>query len=266
MAMQLNQQIVVDYDVPARMRGGVILRANVFRPAGEGRWPVLLTRLPYGKDFPLGSSLLDPAQVARRGYVVIVQDTRGRMTSEGEWVPFVHEPEDGVDTIAWAAQLPYSDGQVGMYGGSYFGFTQWSAAIHQPPALKAIVPFQTWNDPFNGMLFRGGAQELGSAGSWQLQMGLDLLMRRHRGNPQALGQAIYFLVKEMDALGTTGYASLPLKEFAPLKKQDIAPAFFENYAHPLEINQPVPREQQTFPRLAQQLVHGRSAYGDQPAT
>ena len=232
--MQLNQQIVVDYDVQAKMRDGVILRANVFRPFGDGRWPVLLTRLPYGKDLPLGSSLLDPAQVARRGYVVIVQDTRGRMTSEGEWVPFVNEPEDGVDTIAWAAQLPYSDGQVGMYGVSYFGFTQWSAAIHQPAALKAMVPFQTWNDPFNGMLFRGGAQELGSGASWQLQMALDLLVRRNQGNPQALGRAIYQLVREIDTLGTTGYASLPLNEFAPLKQQDIAPAFFENYAHPLE--------------------------------
>jgi putative CocE/NonD family hydrolase len=234
MSMQLNQQIVVDYDVPARMRDGVTLRANVFRPAGEGRWPVLLTRLPYGKDFPLGSAILDPGQVARRGYVVVVQDTRGRLTSEGEWVPFVHEPEDGVDTVAWAAQLPSGDGQVGMYGASYFGFTQWSAAIHQPPALKAIIPFQTWTDPFNGVLFRGGAQELGSAGSWQLQQGLDLLMRRHQGNPQALGMAIYQLVKTMDALATSGYASLPLREFAPLKQQNIAPTFFQIYAHPLE--------------------------------
>ena len=67
MAMQINQQVVVDYDVPARMRDGVTLRANIFRPAGEGRWPVLLTRLPYGKDFPLGSAIMYPAQVARRG-------------------------------------------------------------------------------------------------------------------------------------------------------------------------------------------------------
>jgi putative CocE/NonD family hydrolase len=121
-----------------------------------------------------------------------------------------------------------------MYGVSYFGFTQWSAAVHQPPALKAIAPVQTWSDPFNGVLFRGGAQELGTGASWQLQMALDVLLRRHRGNPQALGGAIYQLVREIDTLGTTGYASLPLKEFAPLKKQDIAPAFFENYEHPLE--------------------------------
>lgn len=234
MAMQMNQQVTVDYDVPASMRDGTILRANVFRPAGEGKWPVLLTRLPYGKDFPIASAIMDPAQVARRGYVVIVQDTRGRMTSEGEWVPFIHEPEDGVDTVAWAAQLPYSDGNVGMYGASYFGFTQWATAIHHPPELKALVPFQTWNDPFNGVLFRGGTMELGTSGSWQLQMAMDVLLKRHAQNPQALGQAIYLLVREIDALGTTGYASLPLNQFAPFKNQDIAPYFFETFNHALE--------------------------------
>src|SRR5712692_5299995 len=205
MAVQLNQQIITEFDVPATMRDGTILRANIFRPAGDGQWPVLLTRLPYGKDLPLGNSMLDPAQVARRGYVVIVQDTRGRFTSEGEWTPFINEALDGVDTIAWAAQLPYSNGSVGMYGISYFGFTQWSSAVHQPPALKALAPAQTWNDPFNGVLFRGGALELGSSGSWQLMMGFDELIRRHRGNPQALGQSISLLATEMDALGKRGY-------------------------------------------------------------
>jgi putative CocE/NonD family hydrolase len=234
MAMQLNQQIVVDYDAPARMRDGVTLRANIYRPAGQGPWPVLLTRLPYGKDFPLGTAVLDPAQVARQGYVVVVQDTRGRMTSEGEWTPFIHEPNDGVDTIAWAAQLPYSNGQVGMYGASYFGFTQWASAIHQPPALKALVPLMTWNDPFNGVIFRGGALELGTAGNWQLQMALEVLLRRHRDNPQALGKAIYLLATQIDALSADGYHSLPLCEFAPLKQQDVAPYFFENFLHPME--------------------------------
>ncbi|HZB96637.1 MAG TPA: CocE/NonD family hydrolase, partial [Herpetosiphonaceae bacterium] len=129
------QSLTIDFDVPARMRDGTILRANVYRPAADGRWPVLLTRIPYGKDLPLGSAYLDPAQAARRGYVVIVQDTRGRFTSEGEWYPHRYEGHDGVDTIQWAAELPYADGQVGMYGASYLGFTQWAAAVHQPPGL-----------------------------------------------------------------------------------------------------------------------------------
>lgn len=236
MAMQMNQQIVAEFDVPAKMRDGVTLRANVFRPAGEGKWPVLLTRLPYGKDFPLGSSLMNPAQVARRGYVVIVQDTRGRMTSEGEWNPMRNEALDGVDTIAWAAELPYSDGNVGMFGASYFGFTQWSAAVHQPPALKAMIPYITWNDPLNGIVFRGGALELGTTASWQLMMGMDVLLRRYAGDsdPRNLGQALYKLVTSMDTLGTQGYWSLPLKDFAPVKQHDVAPAFFEVFEHTMD--------------------------------
>ena len=234
MAMQMGQQTIVDFDVPARMRDGTTLRANIYRPAGEGKWPVLLTRLPYGKDFPIGASMMDPAQVARRGYVVIVQDTRGRLTSEGEWVPFVNEALDGVDTIEWAAQLPYSNGSVGMYGISYFGFTQWTTAVHHPPALKAMVPFQTWNDPLNGVIFRSGALELGTSGNWQLMMGLDVLMRRHRDDPQAMGRAIYMLAKEMDALGKLGYWSLPLNEFGPLHRQNVAPSFFQNFSRPMD--------------------------------
>ncbi len=234
MAMQEVQQIIVEYDVPARMKDGTVLRANIYRPAGEGRWPVLLTRLPYGKDLPIGSSVLDPAQLARRGYVVIVQDTRGRLSSEGEWSPFINEAQDGVDTIAWAAHLPYADGQVGMYGVSYFGFTQWAPAVHQPPALKAMIPFQTWNDPFNGVVFRGGALELGSAASWNLMMGLDVLLRRHRGDQQTLGRSFYMLAKEMDALGPQGYWSLPLKDYAPLKRHDIAPSVIDTIARPMD--------------------------------
>ena len=134
-----EERVVVELDVPVPMRDGVRLRANVYRPP-EGRWPVLLTRLPYGKDLPGASAPLDPVQAARRGYVVIIQDTRGRLASEGEFRPFEAEAEDGVDTIAWAAGLPYSDGQVGMYGLSYFGFTQWCAALHQPPDVDVGVP------------------------------------------------------------------------------------------------------------------------------
>lgn len=200
MATQVSQQqITVDFNVPAKMGDGVTLRANVYRPAGEGKWPVLLTRLPYGKDFPLGTSALDPTQAARRGYIVIVQNTRGRLASEGAWDPMRNEAWDGVDTVAWAAQLPYSNGSVGMYGASYFGFTQWAAAVHQPPALKAMVPFITWNDPLNGTFFRAGALELGTIGHWQLMMGMDVLIRRHHGDPDPrnLGRAIYMLAKDV---------------------------------------------------------------------
>ena len=133
-------QVVVDFDVDVPMRDGTLLRTNVYR-LEEGRWPVLLTRLPYGKDLPIGTAILDPVQAARHGYVVMVQDTRGRFMSEGDFRPFEAEARDGFDTIAWAASQPYSDGNVGTFGASYFGFTQWSAAIQQAPGLKAMMPF-----------------------------------------------------------------------------------------------------------------------------
>jgi putative CocE/NonD family hydrolase len=166
--------------------------------------------------------------------VVIVQDTRGRLASEGDWQPFVTEADDGVDTIAWAADLPYSDGQVGMFGTSYFGFTQWAAAVNTPPALKAMVPFLTWCDPLNGLAFRGGAFELGVTAHWGLQMGLDGLVRQLRGNPPELGAAIVSLCREIDRLGPVGYAALPLAEFGPLRRQPVLPAFFDRIAQPMD--------------------------------
>lgn len=222
--------VTVQLDVPATMRDGTVLRANVYRPAGDGRWPVLLTRLPYGKDFPIGGMVLDPVQTARRGYVVVVQDTRGRFSSDGDYYPYRLETEDSVDTIAWAAGLPGADGGVGMYGASYFGNTQWLGASEAPPALKAIVPFVTWCDPRNGHRFRGGAMELGKTVSWHIQQGFNVLARRHRDDPAALAVAMRDLAVEQDALANGGYASLPLASFAPLVRHDVAPAVFTELA------------------------------------
>jgi putative CocE/NonD family hydrolase len=238
--------IRVDHDVPARMRDGTVLRANVYRPLNDERHPVLLTRLPYNKDLPTATSVIDPVVAARRGYAVVVQDTRGRFASEGEWWPFVNEADDGADTIAWASEQPWSDGQVGMFGASYFGFTQWSAAAQQPPALKAMVPFITWADPLNGLSFRGGALELGGGVNWNLQMGIDVLIRRHRGDIGALITAVRGLVADIDALGTKGYWSLPLDSFAPLKRHDVAPSFFAMMERP-----------RTQARSAQEAIVGR---------
>src|SRR5215203_1619171 len=125
------------------MRDGTTLMSNVYRPAEGGPYPVLLARLPYGKDLIFGTSMLDPLKAAAAGYIDVVQDVRGRYRSEGKFVPFVREYEDGYDTVEWAAGLPDSDGSVGMYGLSYFGKTQWHAAVMRPPSLKSMAPAQT---------------------------------------------------------------------------------------------------------------------------
>jgi predicted acyl esterase len=114
---QYVAEIQIEFDVPAQMRDGTVLRADVYRPGGTGPWPVLLSRLPYGKQMPMVAVVLDPLTAARRGFMVVIQDTRGRFASEGEWEPWTHEESDGYDTVRWAAALPGSNGSVGMIGG-----------------------------------------------------------------------------------------------------------------------------------------------------
>src|SRR5579872_779488 len=133
--------VQVEFDVPARMRDGVVLRADVYRPAGEGPWPILLVRTPYNKGDAAGNvwNGFSPTEAARAGFMMVIQDVRGRYASDGEWEPVRHEGVDGADTVAWAAKLDGSNGRVGMLGGSYCGHTQWRAALERPSALKAIT-------------------------------------------------------------------------------------------------------------------------------
>jgi len=124
-----------------RMRDGVRLATDVYLPEGDaGPGPTVLTRLPYDKN---GDYTYMPT-VARyftaRGYRVVVQDVRGKFRSEGETLLFVNEAYDGYDTLDWVANQDWSDGVVGMWGDSYYGYTQWAAASTAHPALRAMVP------------------------------------------------------------------------------------------------------------------------------
>ena len=137
-----------DLDVPVAMRDGVVLRADVLRPGGDGRFPTLVYRTPYGAhDGDRG--LHDVQRAVERGYAVVVQDVRGRYRSDGEFRPYEHEGRDGYDTIEWAARQPWSDGNVGTFGLSYPGAVQWLAAMESPPHLKAMVPAMTFSTPQN---------------------------------------------------------------------------------------------------------------------
>ncbi len=221
--------VQTEFDVPAVMRDGVTLRANVYRPIGDGPFPVLLTRLPYGKDLPLGSAVLNPVQAARRGYIVVVQDTRGRFASEGDYTVFVHEREDGFDSVEWAAQLPDSNGDVGMYGASYFGFTQWAAAREFPPHLRALFPFVTWANVQDGVFMRGGAIELGLSRHWSVQNSLDpaLRMARATGDPRQVFAALQRIAADLDAFPNSGYAELPIKGYSQRRGDDALAIFDE---------------------------------------
>src|SRR5262245_21977336 len=154
-------QVTVQTGVRVKMRDGVQLVADVYRPRATGKFPVLLTRTPYNRrDFNTGTYL------ASRGYVVILQDTRGRFDSEGEFYPFKHEVDDGYDTVEWAAALESSNGDVGMFGGSYVGATQMLASVSKPPHLKAIFPYITASEYYDGWTYQSGALMQWFASSW----------------------------------------------------------------------------------------------------
>ncbi len=134
-----RNDIRIENRVPMPMRDGVTLYADVYRPAEDGRYPVIVSRTPYSTErFP--SAYAAAVYFSRRGYVYVFQDVRGRHESDGRWEPFRDDLEDGYDTIEWAAAQPWSNGKVGMEGGSYLGHVQWRAAQAQPPHLVAIFP------------------------------------------------------------------------------------------------------------------------------
>lgn len=134
-----TNDVVMDNLVPVPMRDGVKLFADVFRPAKAGKYPVIVSRTPYSSE--RAPAAYDSAvYFARRGYVYVLQDVRGRHESEGKWEPFRNDIEDGYDTIEWAAAQPWSTGKVGMQGGSYLGHVQWRAAMAKPPHLVTIFP------------------------------------------------------------------------------------------------------------------------------
>lgn len=139
---QPSYEVHVDKGVMIPMRDGARLAADVYRPArngatASGRFPTLLIRTPYSRTS--GSDAGD--YFVPRGYIVVVESVRGRYGSEGRWRLFRDDPADGYDTCGWIASQAWSDGKVGMFGGSYDGGTQHAAALANPPALKALVPF-----------------------------------------------------------------------------------------------------------------------------
>jgi len=155
------------------MRDGVVLKADIYRPRADGKYPVLLQRTPYDKTYTQGFGM----KAAARGYVVVVQDVRGRFTSEGEWYPFRHESQDGFDTVEWAAALPESNGKVGMFGGSYVGATQMLAAIATPPHLAGIAPSVTASNYHENWTYQGGVFEQWFDQSWTSGLAQNTLAR-----------------------------------------------------------------------------------------
>jgi len=153
--------------VPVVMHDGTRLSANVFLPSEHRRVPTILIRTAYGK----GVDLIPNYQAfVDHGYAVVVQDVRGRYESEGDFEQLHHEPEDGDATLNWIAQQSWSNGNIGMVGGSYLGIVQWKAALRNNPHLKAIFPVVSGDDDYRDRYYsRGGALKLGHRLEWMAE-------------------------------------------------------------------------------------------------
>ena len=170
-------KVVFEGNVAMKTRDGVTLRADIYRPKADGKFPVLLERTCYNKYSNIDSGL----KAAARGYVCIIQDVRGRNASEGEWYPFKYEGQDGYDSVEWAATLPYSNGKVGMIGGSYVGVPQMLAAVAAPPHLVGIYPMITASNYHAHWAYQGGAFMQLLAQAWASVLSIHDLERRVAG-------------------------------------------------------------------------------------
>ncbi|MBT7099838.1 CocE/NonD family hydrolase, partial [Candidatus Poribacteria bacterium] len=166
-------------DVMAPMRDGVRLATDVCLPDGDGPFPVVLTRNPYGKE---GDDPDAPDPYTPRGYVYVMQDCRGTGKSEGDWEPFVNDRADGLDTHAWVLAQHWCDGSICTTGGSYLGWTQWSVAADTGASHKAMfttVPLTDWH---RDCAYIGGGFGLG------LMMGWGVMMARPSASQQDIAE------------------------------------------------------------------------------
>lgn len=159
------------------MRDRIRLATDVYLPKGAGKVPAVLVRTPYGKGVGTAAYF----RFIQRGYAVVIQDVRGREDSEGEWLPMYYEVEDGDDTLTWIAAQPWSDGNVGMTGGSYLGYVQWAAAASENPHLKAMLSSVCAGSPFIDVPRRGGCFNSGML-AWAF-----LVSGRH-ANPELMAR------------------------------------------------------------------------------
>jgi putative CocE/NonD family hydrolase len=149
------------------MPDGVRLSADLFVPDGEGPFPTILARTPYDNGRP---DLVDRARaLADAGYLVVLQDIRGRFDAEGAYDPFRHDADDGFATQEWIGAQPWSNGRIGMWGSSYGGWVQWSSATRGSRHLTAITPRVMATNLHRGLVYRGGALNLGVLLTWGLR-------------------------------------------------------------------------------------------------
>ncbi len=169
----------LEREVSFRLSDGTRLVSDHYYPAGDGPWPTLLMRQPYGRAIASTVVYAHPIRFARQGYHVVIQDVRGRGGSEGDFYPFRHEGRDGAETIAWLRTHAACNGRIGMYGFSYHGATQLLAAAEQPEGLACIAPHMTAADLYHGWFYHHGALRLCASLAWGIQLLREDARRRN---------------------------------------------------------------------------------------
>jgi putative CocE/NonD family hydrolase len=205
------------------MRDGTHLLADIYQLEGEDQLPVLLQRTPYSKTHAESNVYAHPAWYAEQGYLVVVQDVRGRGASEGTFDPFISEATDGYDSVEWAAALPRSNGKVAMYGFSYVGATQLLAASLRPPSLVCICPGHTSRDPYEGWTYKGGALNWAFIAYWSLYLSVDTAVRAKEFDR---AQELLARLPQMPSK----FGQLPVAALDAIEA-DLSPYFFEWLEH-----------------------------------
>jgi len=252
-----QKALKLEINIPPRMRDGTILYADILRPETDSPIPAIIMRTPYDKGSflgPRGGGYMNPRQFALSGYAVIMQDCRGTGVSDGEHYHFRNETEDGYDTVEWAAEQSWCDGNVGMYGPSYLGGTQWLAAIMQPPHLKAICPAEAAATLRGLPTCSGGVFNLQGSINHNIRFGFNGL-RRSALPPERLKQIGEQLNHMMNHIEEQ-FVFLPLKDVPSMqlvKELKMAP-FYTDWLEHIdddvywnELNSPVPLQKVAVP-------------------
>lgn len=217
-ARETPPEVSVQKDVMVPMRDGVKLATDIYLPAKagtplDGKFPVILTRLPYNKN----GSMKEGEFFASHGYVFISQDTRGRYGSEGIWHWLTDDGVDGVDCAAWIGMQPWSNGKIGMLGTSYVGGTQHAMALAGAPQLATVIPVDAASNC--------GVQSMRNAGAFEMRFWNWIMLNAGKGSRASHDPASATALKELADNRTQYLSLLPLRKgTTPLR---LAPEYEE---------------------------------------